>query len=139
MTIPFWCLLGFLAWTLALLLALGAARGVPVLLGRMRANDFPSGVPHGSDRHWRLNRAHLNCLENLPIFASRVFLAHLAGVASPTLDELARAVLVARVGQSTVHLLSGSHAAVRVRFSLFSVQGIAFLWMGLHIASHAGA
>ena len=139
MTIPFWCLLGFLGWTLALLLALGAARGVPVLLGRVRANEFPSGVPHGSERYWRLNRAHLNCLENLPIFASLVLLAHLAGFASPTFDVLACAVLAARVGQSSVHLLSGSHAAVLARFSFFSVQGIAFLWMGLHIASHAGA
>ena len=139
MTIPFWCLLGFAAWTVALLLSIGAARTIPVLQGRKRASEFTPGVPHGSDRYWRLNRAHLNCLENLPIFAVLVFLAQFTGVAGPTMDTLARAVLAARVGQSLTHIASGSDTAVLIRFSFFGVQVIAFIWMGLQLATRAGS
>lgn len=139
MTIPFWCLLGFAGWTVALLLSIGAARTIPVLRGQKRASDFPSGVPHGSDRYWRLNRAHLNCLENLPIFAVLVFLAQFTGVEGATMDNLARVILAGRVGQSITHISSGSDTAVLIRFSFFSLQMISFLWMGLHIASRAGA
>jgi uncharacterized MAPEG superfamily protein len=139
MTIPFWCLLGFAGWTVALLLSVGAARGIPVLLGRKRASEFTPGVPHGSDRYWRLNRAHLNCLENLPIFAVLVFMAQFTGVEGATMDNLARVILAGRIGQSITHISSGSDTAVLVRFSFFGLQVISFIWMGLHVASRAGA
>ena len=122
MTTPLWCLLGFVLWTLILLLALGAVRVGKVVRGQAKANDFPSGVPHGSDAYWRLNRAHSNCLENLPIFASVVLVATIAGVHTPGLDTAARVFLGARVGQSLVHVSSGSAVAVNVRFAFFIVQ-----------------
>ena len=121
MTTPLWCLLGFVLWTLVLLLALGAVRVGKVMTGKAKANDFPSGVPHGSDAYWRLNRAHSNCVENLPIFAS-VVLAAVAGVHVPALDTAARVFLGARVGQSLAHVSSGSALAVNVRFAFFVVQ-----------------
>ena len=58
MTTPLWCLLGFVAWTLALLLGVGFSRVGAVLRGEKKANEFPSGVPHGGDAYWRwLERA----------------------------------------------------------------------------------
>jgi uncharacterized MAPEG superfamily protein len=122
MTTPLWCLLGFVAWTLLLLLGIAAARVGAVLRGQKKANEFASGVPHGGDAYWRLNRAHLNCLENLPIFATVVLVATVAGVRAAILDTIARVYLAARVGQSLTHVASGSVIAVNVRFTFFAVQ-----------------
>jgi uncharacterized MAPEG superfamily protein len=122
MTTPLWCLAGFIVWTLVLLLGVAGARVSKVLSGQATAADFPAGVPHGSDRYWRLNRAHLNCLENLPLFATVVLVATVAGIKSPVLDTLARLYLGARVGQSVTHVASGSPTAVNVRFTFFLVQ-----------------
>ena len=122
MTTPLWCLLGFVVWTLVLLVAIAVARVSRVLAGKAKPTDFPAGVPHGSDAYWRLNRAHLNCLENLPLFASVVLIATVAGLRSPALDTLARVYLAGRVGQSIAHVSSGSATAVNVRFAFFLIQ-----------------
>jgi uncharacterized MAPEG superfamily protein len=122
MTTPLSCLLGFVTWTLVLLLGVGFTRVGAVLRGQKRANEFPSGVPHGGDAYWRLNRAHMNCVENLPLFASVVLVATVAGVKVALLDTLARVYLAARIGQSVAHVSSGSAMAVNVRFTFFLVQ-----------------
>ena len=131
MTTPLWCLVGFVVWTLLLLVAIAGARVGAVLRGEKQANEFPSGVPHGGDAYWRLNRAHMNCLENLPIFASVVLVAAVADIRAPILDTLARTYLAARIGQSVTHVASGSVMAVNVRFTFFLIQVgclIGILW-----------
>lgn len=137
MTTPLWCLLGFVTWTLLLLSAVGAARVSQVLAGKAQANEFPSGVPHGSDAYWRLNRAHMNCLENLPLFASVVLTAAVLGLSSSTLDTLATVFLLARIGQTAAHLSSGSNMAVNVRFTFFLVQVACIVGFLLVIATNA--
>jgi uncharacterized MAPEG superfamily protein len=122
MTTPLWCLSGFVAWTVTLLSGIGIARVAAVVRGEKQANEFPSGVPHGGDGYWRLNRAHLNCVENLPLFAAVVLVATVAGVKAPLLDTLARVYLGARIGQSLAHVSSGGVLAVNVRFTFFLVQ-----------------
>jgi uncharacterized MAPEG superfamily protein len=133
MTTPLWCLLGFVTWTLVLLVAIAIARVSQVLAGRAKPTDFPAGVPHGSDPYWRLNRAHLNCLENLPLFASVVLIATVAGLRSPALDTLARIYIGARVCQSLAHLSSGGALAVNVRFGFFFLQFICLVGFVLTI------
>ena len=116
---------------------LGVARVSKVVAGTAKPTDFTAGVPHGSDAYWRLNRAHLNCLENLPLFASVVLVATVASMRSPTLDTLARVYLGARVGQSLAHLSSGGTGAVNVRFGFFLVQVgclAGFVWTIAHAA-----
>lgn len=136
MTTPLLCLLGFVAWTLLLLFCVGGVRVAQILRGEKRAGDFPAGVPHGSDRYWRLNRAHLNCVENLPLFAAVVLVAAAVGAGGPALDGLARVYLGARVGQSVVHVSSGSDRAVQVRFTFFLVQLACLVAMGVIVARH---
>src|SRR5687767_12793388 len=68
MTVPLWCLLGFVAWTMLIVGAIGVYRVGSIVFGRARGTDFPSGVPHGPDMYWRLNRAHANATENVPLF-----------------------------------------------------------------------
>src|SRR5437763_12744438 len=116
---PLACLVGFALWALVLVLAVGTARSSQVLFGKKRANEFPSGTQHGGDRYWRLNRAHINTVENLPIFATLVLAGMLLHLATPMFLLLPRVILGARIAQSLVHISSGSSMAVNLRFTAF--------------------
>src|SRR2546428_4825953 len=69
LTILLLCLLAFVAWTIALVVALTVAR-LRYLASGGSVRDF--GVPDDRRLIWRLFRAHVNCVENLPLFASVV-------------------------------------------------------------------
>jgi uncharacterized MAPEG superfamily protein len=123
MTVPLACLLAFATWTMLLVIVgIGYPRVSAVLAGRAKAGDFRADVPHGSDTYRRTMRAHANCVENLPIFAAVVIVAHLVGVRTQTFDTLAIVYVVARAGQSIAHISSGRSRAVLARFTFFSVQ-----------------
>lgn len=119
---PVTALVLFAAWTLALVLAIGAWRIGQVLLGQKRTNDFPSGTPHGSAAYWRLNRAHFNAVENLPIFGALVLSGSYLQVSDTAFQILPSLVLYARVAQTIIHLASGSAFAVTLRFLAYVVQ-----------------
>ena len=76
----------------------------------------------------------MNCLENLPLFGAVVLTAAVTGASSPLLDRLAQVFLLARVAQSTTHLISVSSQAVLVRFTFFLVQLGCLIGMGVRIA-----
>jgi uncharacterized MAPEG superfamily protein len=137
MTFPLWCLLGFAVWAIALVLALGTVRVARVLTGKQAANSFPSGQPHGGDRYWRLNRAHMNAVENLPIFGALVVIAYLVPVDNGTVDGAALTVLIARVAQSCIHIASNHNMAVNLRFTAYLTQLGAFLVIAHQIATKA--
>jgi len=128
-TTPLLCLFGFILWTVALLLAIAAVRVREILAGKARASDFTPGIPHGGDRYWRLNRAHMNCLENLPLFSAVVLTGAVIGADAPWLDRLAEFYLLARIGQSVTHISSGSDRAIQIRFAFFGVQLLCLLGM----------
>lgn len=116
-------LLGFALWTIGIVaVGVGPTRVLQVLAGKARPNDFKADVPHGTDTYRRVMRAHANCVENLPVFATLVLIAAVAGVRSPVLDTLSVVVLAARVGQTTAHISSGRNVAVNIRFGFFLVQ-----------------
>jgi uncharacterized MAPEG superfamily protein len=116
-------LLGYAAWTLALLLLMEGWRTVLVLAGKKAANTFaPSGEDLGGFPQ-RLTRAHANCYENLPLAGAVLLYALVAGATAVT-DGLALALLGARVAQSLVHLVSTGPTAVTIRFLLFTVQNL---------------
>ena len=133
MTTPLLCLLGFAGWTILLVVLVGAARIVEIVRGNKASNEFPSRVPHGGDRYWRMNRAHLNCVEYLPVFGALVLVAAAAGVPAGALALHSQVVLGARVVQSGAHISSGSVMAVNVRAGMLGVQLVAFVMMGLAI------
>jgi uncharacterized MAPEG superfamily protein len=137
MTPALWALVGWAAWAMLLALAIVGARAVEVLRGRKRTNEFPGGVQHGGDAYWRLNRAHVNTVENLPIFAAVVLVGTLVHVYPGTFNTLALVALGARVAQSLVHLSSGSAAAVNVRVTAFLTQHACFAWMIVELARTA--
>lgn len=121
-------LLGFLSWTLALLVVMEIIRSKLVLTGEVPANGFKPDNAGLSPFMQRLARAHANCLEGLPLFGGFMLLAVVAGKTQVT-DPLAYVLLAARVLQSAIHLASVSPSAVTARFVAFAVQvGIAVYW-----------
>ena len=114
-------LLGFIAWTLLLLVLMEVLRTRLVVTGRVPANGFDPGNSQLSPFMQRLARAHANCLEGLPIFGGLLLLAVVAGRSAVT-DPLALVLLAARGVQSVIHLTSTSARAVSLRFTAFAVQ-----------------
>jgi uncharacterized MAPEG superfamily protein len=121
-------LLGFLSWTLALLVLMEVIRSKLVLTRAVPANGFSPDNAGLSPFMQRLARAHANCLEGLPLFGGFMLLAVVAGKSQVT-DPLAYVLLAARIAQSIIHLASTSPVAVTARFTAFAVQiGIAIYW-----------
>ncbi len=122
-------LLGYVAWTLALLMLLGLLRTKLTLAGERQPNSFAPGGADVSPFSNRLCRAHANCYEGFPIFGGLLLLAIASGNTAIT-DGLAYYFIGARILQSVVHLASTSNTAVLVRFAFFGVQlGIAIAWI----------
>lgn len=121
-------LTGLIAWALALLVLMEALRSKLVVSGQVPSNQFRPDNSNLSPFMQRLARAHANCIEGLPIFGGLLLVALVTGRETVT-DDLALALLGARVLQSTVHLASLSVVAVNVRFLAFAIQmGIAVFW-----------
>jgi uncharacterized MAPEG superfamily protein len=122
MTTPLLCLVLYASWAILLVLGVASWRVTLVMLKRKRSNEFTPGAQHGTDMYWRLNRAHLNVVENLPIFATVVLAARLAEVGGAWLDSACIVVIVARVAQSLIHVSSATAVAVNLRFTAFMTQ-----------------
>jgi uncharacterized MAPEG superfamily protein len=114
-------LVGFIAWSLFLLVLMEAIRSKLVLNKTVAANGFTPDNSNLSRFMQRLARAHANCVEGLPIFGGLMVVAVLAGRSSVT-DTLAYTFLGMRILQSVIHLSSLSALAVMLRFSAFVVQ-----------------
>ncbi len=122
-------LLGFAAWTLALLVAIVAHRATLTLTGKRAPNSFSPAGTDVSPLGGRIVRAHANCVENLPIAVAVLGLALVTGRTEVT-EALALLYLGARVAQSCAHLVSTANPVVVVRFTFFAVQlGILAWWM----------
>lgn len=132
-----WALLGFVVWNLLLVVVgIGAPRISAILKREARPNSFNPSVPHGSERYQRSLRAHLNCAENLPIFAALVLLGSAVSLESTLFQTAAVTVLPARVLQSVAHIASGRNRAVLVRFAFFALQLICFALMLSALVAH---
>ncbi len=114
-------LLGFISWSLILLIVMESIRTKLVMTKEVPPNGFNPENSNLSPFMQRLARAHANCIEGLPVFGGLFVLAIITQQQSVT-DGLAYLFLAARIIQSTVHLISISSAAVTFRFSMFAVQ-----------------
>lgn len=136
MTTSALALLGYVAWTLLLLLIMESHRTALVLSGRRQASGFrPDGTDISPFAH-RVARAHANCYESFPIIGGLLLLGLVTRLHTVT-DPLALWVLAARVAQSSVHLVSTSHFAVTVRFAFFAVQLLIAAWWVVRFAGAA--
>lgn len=128
-------LLGFAAWTLMLVLLVFAYRGGRFLTGTP-INSWPRGAKAADDASLvkRIEDAHANCLENLPLFAVIVLSAAALGKLG-AVDGLAPWVLYARFGQTASHLWGTGPLQVLVRASFWAVQLALLVWMLIRVAA----
>ena len=123
-----YALAGFAGWTLVVMLimttnrVLNSVGGPKIPMNKFSATgeDLP-GFGH------RVTRAHLNCLENLPVFAALVAAAGFSQQLG-IMESTAMCVLYARIAQSVVHMISANLPMVLVRGGLFFVQVVLMGW-----------
>lgn len=120
---------GYIAISLALTMLIVLYRGVLVTQKKRAPNNFdPNGLDI-SPFSRRLARSHANCYESFGVVCGPMLLALATGMTSIT-EGLACVVLIARLVQAVVHLLSTHNAWVLVRATAFFVQlGIAAYWV----------
>ena len=105
MNIPVLVLLGFAAWTLIILsVGVGGYRWALILSGRASVAGWRADAPQGADWYQRVTRAHMNCVENLPVYGAIVVALTVVGLQTPLVDGLSEAMLAARIGQTLVHV-----------------------------------
>ena len=122
-------LLLFTAWTLVLMLIYVGYRVALVLAMKKPANSWGRDDKTDDPAFLvRAKHAHLNCLENLPVFAAIVLTGVAMGQAA-VVDPIAPWVLYARLAQSTVHLIGVNHWLVFIRANFLLVQAALFAWM----------
>ncbi|NIR98498.1 MAG: MAPEG family protein [Gammaproteobacteria bacterium] len=139
MSIPVWVLLGFAGWTLLILFAtVGDYRWSRIFTGRATVREWRADEEQGDDWYRRAMRAHMNCFENLPVYAAIVVAIMASGVSGPWLDGLAIALLAFRVAHSLWHIaLTQTEVVASIRFSLYFVQILILFAMGIMVAVNA--
>ncbi len=122
-------LIGFTSWTLALIILVFLYRGLRFLRGTP-INHWPRRAKPADDAALigRVEDAHANCLENLPVFAVIVLVAA-AQSKLGAIDALAPWVFYARIAQTAVHLSGVGAGQVLVRASFWAVQLALFVVM----------
>ena len=135
MSIPIFALLGFALWTLVILFgAVGVYRWSRILTGRTRLSHWTADPDAGSGIYPRAMRAHMNCIENLPVFGAIVFAIDHMELESGLLDGLAIVVLAARVVQSLIHILMvQSDRVILIRFGFYFTQIVAMIAMAIFV------
>ena len=135
MTFPVLMLLAFSMWTIVVLAyGVGSYRVGKVLSGKAQAADFRADDVKGSDRYKRGMRAHVNCIENLPIFCAVIFATYVSGISSEFINALCAMIVLSRMAQSSVHVfLIQTNKIVMLRGSLYALQLISFISIALTI------
>lgn len=102
MTAPFWALVIFIVWTIAVVVFLLAVR-----LRHLAAGGSPKefGEMNDDSLMWRLFRVQANLIENLPLYLGVVFLLTVRGVSGSGVDLLVSIYITFRLFHSIVHIL----------------------------------
>jgi len=139
MSIPVWVLLAFAGWTLLILLAtVGIYRWSRILTGRATVREWRADQEQGSDWYRRAMRAHMNCVENLPVYGAIVVAILATGLESAVLNVAALVLLGARMAQSLIHLsIPQTEVVASIRFTFFFIQVVAMFVMGIYVAVNA--
>ena len=119
----------YAAWTLLLPIFYAGIRVPAIAGGKKAADHWERGkTPDDPPLLQRAKHAHLNSIENFPIFAAVVVIAGLMGkLAIP--DAVAGYVLYARVLQSVMHMLGTSLPLIALRGFFYAVQVALIFYM----------
>lgn len=133
MTITHAVFLHYILLILVLLLGLALFRSVLGLSGKVKNLRF---APDGSDVSefgYRLTRAHMNAVECFPFIGGLLLYAIVTEQTALT-NGLAMTLLLARIAQTVILLVSVSRIAIQARFAAFLVQfAICLYWLWLFI------
>ena len=135
---PIASLVLFAVWGLLLVISIGTWRLAMAVSGNVPQGGFNPGTPHGGAAYWRLNRAHMNEVENLPFFGAVVLGGMVANVQDPNFQMLASIVLLARIAQTIIHVTSGAQVAILLRFTAYLVQVFSMLGMAAMVLQAKG-
>jgi uncharacterized MAPEG superfamily protein len=125
----FTAVLLYIVWTLILAVVYASYRLPMIFSGKKPANHWERGNPVDDPAILvRAKSAHLNCLENFPLFAAVVFVAAFLSK-SAVVDAVAAYVLYLRVAQSLVHLVGTSLPLVLLRATLYIAQVLLILYV----------
>lgn len=131
-------LIGYISWTMLLLICLEVFRTLQVVKEKRAPNSFNTDGSDVSPFGQRLTRTIGNCVESFAWIGGTMLVALATGAAALT-NPLALYLLLARLGQSLTHLVSTSEIAVQVRFVFFVIQqGIVVYWLYLLFSKFIG-
>ena len=129
MTLTATALLAYISWTLLLIVLIEVGRVVVTVKTGKAANSFLADGSDISPFTMRLSGAHSNCVESFPLVGGTLLLALVTEQHAIT-DPLALWLMLARIGQSCAHLLSGASRVIQMRFAFFVMQlGIIAWWL----------
>jgi len=119
----------YAGWVMILALIYVSPRVPQALLGQKRIDAWERGKESTDPMFLqRAKSAHLNCLENFPVFAGVVAMAGLMGEVE-AINGIAAFVLYARIAQSVVHISGTSFIQVFLRATFFLLQVFITLYM----------
>lgn len=119
----------YVAWMQMLTLAYAFPRVPMALFGGRRFSDWERTETNTDPGIMvRAKGAHLNCVENFPLFAGVVVVAALTGQ-SAVADGLAGYILLARIGQGVSHLAGTAPLLVLLRATFFLAQVGMIFWL----------
>ncbi|HQT64999.1 MAG: hypothetical protein B7Z75_09745 [Acidocella sp. 20-57-95] len=119
----------FSLWTLLLVVFYSGYRVIPILRGTKKPNAWTrGGAVDEPGVITRTHHAHLNALETLPIFAAVVLAGAALGKPAPA-NAVGEFIVVLRVAQSVIHMISTSPMMVLLRAVAFFAQILLILWM----------
>lgn len=126
----------YITWTMAMGLLLVSHRGLFMLAGKRKVNQFSADNKGLSEFGERMARIHANCLENLPI-AGGLLLYAIATHQTALTDPLAAWLLGLRALQSLVHMSGTREWQVWLRLACFLAQiAICGFWIASFMAQH---
>lgn len=121
-------LTALIAWTTFLVILMEVLRTRFLVTKAVAANEFRPDNSNLPPFMQRLARAHINCVESFPIIGGLLVVALLTNRAGVT-DPLAPWLLLARLVQSSIHVVSTNLVASWLRFIAFAIQmAIAVHW-----------
>lgn len=137
LTSAIYALIIFTALTAALALALVFYRSSLIMTGKTSADSWTRGAEKWQDSSimQRVQHAHLNCLENLPIFAIIVLVAAFIGKLT-IIDDLACIFIGLRLAQTVTHIVMVNHWAVMLRATFYIGQMALIAYWLLKLVSY---
>ena len=123
----------YIIWMVFLTLLYAFPRVPLALLGKKSIDSWERGKENPDPLFLqRAKSAHMNCVENFPLFAGVVAMAGLLGQIEVA-NAVAAYILYARVAQSLVHISGTSFVQVMARATFFLVQVALILYIAFSL------